>query len=62
MKYADVNHVIQADGLRIILLRGFPSPWGQATKAMMEYKGLSFVAGALEAGGENSAVVAWVGG
>ena len=61
MKYSDINEVIQADGMRLVLLRGFPSPWGQAAKAMMEYKGLNFTAGALEAGGENSAVEAWSG-
>ena len=61
MQYKEINHVIQADGLRMVLLRGFPSPWGQAAKAMMEYKGLNFTAGALEAGGENSEVVAWSG-
>lgn len=61
MEYHDINDVIRGDGLRIVLLQGFPSPWGQAAKAMMEYKGLSFMAGALEAGGENSEVVAWSG-
>ena len=36
MEYQEINHVINADGLRIVLVRGFPSPWGQAAKAMME--------------------------
>jgi glutathione S-transferase len=61
VKYEEVNHVIEAEGLRLVLLRGFPSPWGQAAKAMMEFKGLEFTAGALEAGGENTAVVTWSG-
>lgn len=61
MEYRDINEVISSDGLRIVLLRGYPSPWGQAAKAMMEYKGLNYTKGALEAGGENAAVVAWSG-
>lgn len=38
MEYLDINQAIQADGLRVILVRGMPSPWGQAAKAMMEYE------------------------
>ena len=61
LTYLDINDLIKADGLRLVLLRGFPSPWGQAAKAMMEYKGLEFSVGALQAGGENAEVVAWAG-
>ena len=61
MEYLEIDNVIRSDGLRIVLLRGYPSPWGQAAKAMMEYKGLTYTKGALEAGGENSAVVTWSG-
>ena len=61
MEYQDIDTVIASEGLRIILLRGYPSPWGQAAKAMMEFKHLSYTKGALEAGGENSSVVAWSG-
>jgi len=61
MEYHDIDDVIQAQGLRLILLRGFPSPWGQAAKAMMEFKHLSYRVGALVSRGENAAVVAWAG-
>ncbi len=61
MEYQAIDRVIQTSGLRLVLLRGFPSPWGQAAKAMMEYKGLAYAVGALQAGGENAAVVAWSG-
>ncbi len=61
MKYMEVGDVIPAEGLRIILLRGFPSPWGQAAKAMIEFKSLDFKVGALQAGGENVAVKGWSG-
>lgn len=61
MEYQEINQVIAAEGLRIILLRGYPSPWGQAAKAMMEYKALDYKVGALVAGAENTAVVDWSG-
>ena len=61
LSYANIDEVIQHDGLRIVLLRGFPSPWGQAAKAMIEHKGLPFLAGALQAGEDNSQIVAWSG-
>ena len=54
MEYRDINEVISSAGLRLVLLRGYPSPWGQAVKAMMEYKGLNYTKGALEAGGRAS--------
>ncbi|RLA38962.1 MAG: hypothetical protein DRQ64_07880 [Gammaproteobacteria bacterium] len=38
-----------------------PSPWGQATKAMIEYKGLSFAAAPWEGGGDNPELIAWAG-
>lgn len=61
MQYVDLDQVIQADGLRIVLVRGFPSPWGQAAKAMMEYKNLDFMVGAQQARGDNQELVAWAG-
>lgn len=61
MEYVDINTAIKADGLRIILVRGFPSPWGQAAKAMMEYKGLDYTAGPQQAGQANPELVAWAG-
>lgn len=61
MDYVDINQAIEADGLRIILVQGFPSPWGQAAKAMMEYKGLNYTVGPQEAFGENLELVAWSG-
>ncbi len=61
MHYAPINEAINADGLRIILVKGFPSPWGQAAKAMIEYKGLDYIAGPHEAGGANPEIVAWAG-
>lgn len=61
MEYVDINQVIQADGLRIVLVQGFPSPWGQAAKAMMEYKDLGYLVGPQRGGRENPELVAWAG-
>jgi hypothetical protein len=61
MQYRDINDVIGANGLRIVLLQGFPSPWGQAAKAMMEYKGLGYIAAPQVPGAENKELVAWAG-
>ncbi len=61
MQYSSVQDVVDADGLRIILVAGVPSPWGQAAKAMMEHKGLEYTAAPLMAGETNDDIVAWGG-
>lgn len=61
MEYLSPREVIEADGLRLVLVHHMPSPWGQATKAMMEYKGLAFSAAPWEGGGDNEELVAWAG-
>ena len=61
MDYVDIAEAIEASGLRIVLVQGMPSPWGQAAKAMMEYKGLSYVAAPQRGGGDNPELVAWAG-
>jgi glutathione S-transferase len=61
MEFVDIDQAINADGLRIILLQGMPSPWGQAAKAMMEYKGLEYIAGPHQGGGANTELLAWSG-
>lgn len=61
MKYVSPSELINSDGLRIVLVHYMPSPWGQAAKAMMEYKGLAYKAAAWEGGGANAEIVAWSG-
>ena len=61
MEYVNPSEVINADGLRLVLVQHMPSPWGQATKAMMEYKGLSYMAAPWEGGGANEELIAWAG-
>ncbi len=61
MEYHTIEEIRRADGLRLVLVQGFPSPWGQAAKAMMEHKGLTFRVGPQAAGGENPDLVSWAG-
>jgi glutathione S-transferase len=61
VEFTDIEKLIVADGLRLVLVKGTPSPWGQAAKAMMEYKGLSFQTGAQIPNGPNTDLVAWAG-
>ncbi len=61
MKYVSPKEVINGEGLRIVLVQHMPSPWGQAAKAMMEYKGLSYTAAPWEGGGDNAEFIAWTG-
>lgn len=61
MNFEAIETIINADGLRLVLVRGLPSPWGQATKAMMEYKGLAFLAGSQMPGAENPELESWAG-
>ena len=61
MKFLSVAELIKRAGLRLVLVQGAPSPWSQAVKAMMEYKGLEFVVAAQIPGAENAELVAWAG-
>ena len=38
-----------------------PSPWGQAAKAMMEYKGLDCALSHWQGGGANTEITEWSG-
>ncbi|MEQ8659798.1 MAG: hypothetical protein RLW62_03180, partial [Gammaproteobacteria bacterium] len=61
MDFISIDDAIRGDGLRLVIVRNTPSPWGQAAKAMMEYKGLAYALAGQEPGGENAALVAWAG-
>lgn len=59
-----LNYISQADaiahpGLRIVLVHGMPSPWGQAAKTIFEVKGLSYVAAPWIPGDANQAISDW---
>ena len=59
--YRTPAEVIAHDGLRLVLVRGVPSPWSQAAKTILEIKQLDYVAAPLDIGGANAEIVAWSG-
>lgn len=59
--YRSFAEVRDHPGLRIVLVQGLPSPWGQAAKTIFEIKGLDYVAAAWQAGQANADIAAWGG-
>jgi hypothetical protein len=57
----DISELKAATGLRIVLVAGTPSPWGQTAKAMIEYKGLAYTMGWLSPCEVNQGAVNWSG-
>ena len=55
--YRTPAEIVGHDGLRIVLVRGVPSPWSQAAKTILEIKGLDYVAAPLDVGDEMPGVV-----
>ena len=44
MEYRSFDEIKNHPGLRIVNVRGVPSPWGQAAKTIFEVKNLDYVA------------------
>ena len=44
LQYRPFKEIVDHPGLRIVLVQGTPSPWGQAAKTIFEIKGLDYVA------------------
>jgi glutathione S-transferase len=61
LEYRNLNEIIDHPGLRIVLIKGMPSPWGQAAKAIFDLKGLEYAAAPWMLGEANDEVVAWGG-
>lgn len=61
LTYLSPAEAIAHPGLRIVLVRGVPSPWSQAAKTIFEIKGLPYVAAPLDVGGANAEIAAWSG-
>ena len=60
-EYLSVAAARERRGLRLVLTRGVPGPWGETAKAILEVKGIPYLRVAQEAGGENTELVAWTG-
>ncbi len=61
MAFRSIRELRERDGLRLVIVQGSPSPWGQCARAMMVYKGLDFEMGLQVPAGENEDLVAWSG-
>ena len=61
MKYHSLDEIKSASGLRIVIVKGMPSPWSQAARAIFKYKGLDHVVGPQNPGEANEDLVAWSG-
>jgi glutathione S-transferase len=59
--WIDVAEARRRGGLRLVLVRGVPSPWGEAAKAILQVKKLPFARAAQQPGGENPELLAWTG-
>lgn len=59
--YRSLDEIVRHPGLRIVLVKGTPSPWGQAAKTIFEVKGLEYVAAPWMPGEPNPEIVAWGG-
>jgi len=61
VRYVSVDEGRRADGLRLVLSKGLPGPWGVAAKAIVDIKRLDYLALAQEVGAENAELRAWTG-
>jgi glutathione S-transferase len=59
--WLDVDAARAAPGLRLVLTRGVPGPWGESAKALFHVKRIPFARVAQMAGGDNAALRAWTG-
>ena len=59
VQFVDLETARNASGLRLVLLRGVPSPWSQAAKAIVEIKGIDALG--LWRGAGDAAISSWTG-
>lgn len=61
MQYLSVSEARTAPGLRLVLTSGVPGPWGEAAKAVLALRGVSFVPVEQVAMMPNEDLFAWTG-
>lgn len=60
-RYSTLDEIKRQPGLRIVLVKGVPSPWAQAAKTIFEIKGLEYLAAPWIPFDENDDIVRWSG-
>ncbi len=58
-EYVDVDEAIGRGGLRMVVVGGIPSPWGEAAKGILHIKGIDWTAVRLAY--DNEALKGWAG-
>ena len=61
MEYLSVEEAKNRSGLRLVLTRGVPGPWGEAAKAIFQLSNVEYIAVEQKAGQHNSELVEWTG-
>jgi hypothetical protein len=61
MEYVDVATARNMAGLRLVLVRGVPSPWSESAKALFRLRDVAFVPVEQKAARANEALVEWTG-
>lgn len=59
MEFVDFEQARARSGLRLVVVSGVPSPWGEAAKGILHVKKIPFVAVRLALG--NAALTEWIG-
>jgi len=59
--YVPIEEARHKPGVRIAFTAGVPGPWGIAARAILDLKGIDYVAVAQQAGAPNEALKAWTG-
>ncbi len=60
-EYLSVEEAIARPGLRLVLTRGVPGPWGEAAKAIFHVKQLPYLRVEQRAGTDDAALIRWTG-
>jgi glutathione S-transferase len=61
VEYTEPEDARHLPGLKLVLTRGVPGPWGESAKKILEFKGIEFIPVAQYASQPNEALVTWTG-
>lgn len=61
MKYHSIAEARNASGMRLVLTKGVPGPWGEAAKAIFSFKGIDFMSVGQDVGSQNEKQTSWLG-
>jgi glutathione S-transferase len=59
MEYLTIEEARSRSGLRLVLTRGVPGPWGEAAKAIFTLRNVDYLPVQQMAGGDNPELVEW---